>query len=203
MRLGITGYPFEKYVAEILQNQRFKTKTNQIIRGRCVTHEVDVVANNIKKQIYIECKYHNYQGKKCNVKTPLYVKARFMDIEEAYGKNLSLQFEGWLITNARFTADAVQYGHCVGLHLIGWDYPTSGSLKELIEISGLYPITCISDFTKSELRRLFSKNIVLCKSINDDPSILDQLRISFLRKNIILEQCQQLCRLFKENKDLE
>lgn len=203
MRLGITGYPFEKYFAEILNNQRFQTQTNQIIKGRCITHEVDIIAKDNKKNIYIECKYHNRQGKKCNVKTPLYVKARFLDIIEAQKSSTSAHSEGWLVTNTRFTSDAIQYSLCAGLHLIGWNHPINGSLQEQIEISGLYPITCIKDFTKAELLNLFARNIVLCKSISEDPTILDSLRISSPKKKSILQQCKTLCHIFNSKKNWE
>lgn len=199
MRLGITGYPFEKYFAEILSKKGFQSQTNQFIKGRCVTHEVDIVAKSDRKNIYVECKYHNRQGKKCNVKTPLYVKARFIDIQEAQ-TNI---FEGWLVTNTRFTSDAIQYGICAGLNLIGWDYPISGSLQEQIEISGLYPITCITDFTKTDLINLFARNIVLCKSIGEDPTLLDSMRMSLSKKNSILNQCKTLCHIFNVKRNSE
>lgn len=193
MRLGVTGYPFEKYFAEILRHQRFEVQNNQIIKGHCVNHEVDIVAKKNNKHIYIECKYHNFQGNKCTVKIPLYVKARFIDIIEKQQNMTAENFEMWLVTNTRFTSDALQYGNCAGLHLVSWDYPQNNSLKEQIEISGLYPITCITQFTKMELSRLFSNNIVLCKSIRDDPNILDQLRISAEKKSSIMNQCKALC----------
>lgn len=193
MRLGITGYPFEKYFAEIMRNKDFKSKNNQIIKGYCVEHEVDVIASKVNKIIFIECKYHNTQGKKCTVKIPLYVKGRFIDILEKQKKDSHVEYEMWLVTNTRFTTDAIKYGRCAGLHLIGWDYPPGNSLKEEIEISGLYPITCITEFSKKELEYLFSKNIVLCQSIHNSPSILNQLKISLNKKNSILNQCKILC----------
>lgn len=193
MRLGVTGYPFEKYFAEILHHQGFQVQNNQIIKGHCVNHEVDIVANKNNKHIYIECKYHNFQGNKCTVKIPLYVKARFIDIIEKQQNMAAENFEMWLVTNTRFTSDALQYGNCAGLHLVSWDYPQNNNLKEQIEISGLYPITCITQFTKMELSKLFSNNIVLCKSIRDDPHILDQLRISAEKKSSIMNQCKALC----------
>jgi hypothetical protein len=199
MRLGTTGYPFEKYVAEILRSKGFLTQTNQIIQGRCVSHEVDVIAKDKQKNIYVECKYHNHQGKKCDVKIPLYVKARFLDIQETEKNSLAAHFEGWLVTNTRFTTDATQYGLCAGLNLIGWNYPLHGNLQEQIEISGLYPITCITDFTKADLFNLFSRNIVLCKSISDDPRILETLRISFNKRKSILNQCEKLSAIFNSN----
>ncbi|MBI5448273.1 MAG: restriction endonuclease [Gammaproteobacteria bacterium] len=192
MRLGITGYPFEKYVAEIFRHKGYQSKNNQIIKGHCVNHEVDVVSNNKNKYIFIECKYHNFQGKKCELKIPLYVKSRFLDIAQEQKSILSENLEMWLVTNTRFTSDATQYGRCAGLHLMAWDYPAGNGLKEHVETSGLYPITCITQLTKSELAILFEKNIVLCQSILDDPSVLEKMRFSSERKASVVEQCRAL-----------
>src|SRR5664279_1454910 len=44
MMLGPTGYPFEDFVAKILQAFGYETKVRQILNGKCVTHEIDVIA---------------------------------------------------------------------------------------------------------------------------------------------------------------
>lgn len=44
MELGPSGFAFEKFFAEILNHQGYKTKIGQFLKGQCVTHEVDVVA---------------------------------------------------------------------------------------------------------------------------------------------------------------
>jgi len=51
MNLGPTGYPFEKYIAKVLNTYNFTTKTNQVLNGKCVFHEVDVW--RIKIMIFI------------------------------------------------------------------------------------------------------------------------------------------------------
>ena len=105
---------------------------------------------------------------------------------------LNVIIKKWLITNTRFTHDAIQYGLCVGLHLVGWDFPAKGSLKELIEFSGLYPITCITNFTKAEISRLLEKNIIICKTISNNINLLDELNIPKQRRESIIEQCHTL-----------
>lgn len=192
MQLGISGYPFEKYIAEILRHQGFQAQNNQIINGFCVSHEVDVVAKHRDQLIFIECKYHNRLGIKCDVKVSLYFKARFTDIEQGYKNQSNERLEGWLVTNTRFTDDAMKYGRCAGLHLIGWDYPVRDSLKEQIEISGLYPVTCITNFTKAEISQLLANDIILCKTIHNNHALLDQLRIPKARKDSIIRQCETL-----------
>lgn len=195
MQLGSSGYPFERYVAELFRQQGYFAENNQIIQGRCVTHEVDVVAERDNEKYFIECKYHNRGGLKCDVKVSLYFRARMLDISEQPDNHnhSATKVIGLLATNTRFSKDAMQYGRCTGLKLMGWDYPQVGSLKELIEVSGLYPITCIGNLTKGEISQLLSKQIVLCRSLMSNTHLLDKLKIPKLRKESILAQCHSLC----------
>ncbi|MDR3492120.1 MAG: restriction endonuclease [Gammaproteobacteria bacterium] len=193
MHLGVSGYPFEKYVSELMQCMGYKTITNIIIKGHCVNHEVDIIAKKDNTEIIVECKYHHRPGLKCDVTIALYFKARFIDIEQASEHTTEIKREGWLVTNTRFTSDAMQYGRCANLHLISWDYPERGSLQQIIDTAKLYPITCITNFTKAETNQLLDNNIILCKTIRDNPQLLDPLRIPSARKNAILQQCKQLC----------
>jgi hypothetical protein len=196
MELGPSGYPFEKYVAEILNRQGYKTKVGQIVQGHCVTHEVDVIAEKENDFIMIECKYHNLRGVFCDVKIPLYIQSRFKDLEKQWltlPKNASKNHKGWLITNTRFSSDAIQYGSCVGLKLIGWDYPIKGSLKEQIDSLGLYPITCLTSLTKIEKQRLLDTKIVLCSEILRNEKLLASHGVKPSRINTVMKEAQKLC----------
>jgi ATP cone domain/Restriction endonuclease len=197
MELGPTGYPFEKYISEILKYQGFKTTVGQIVQGSCVKHEIDVIAEKDEKHFMIECKYHNTRGIICNVKIPLYIQARFKDIEINW-KNLPGHAEkvhqGWVVTNTTFSEDAIQYGTCVGLNLIGWNFPKNGSLKEQIDDSGLYPITCLTTISTIEKQRLLDNNIVLAIEILKDPKLLFSIGISQSRSELILNETQSLCK---------
>jgi len=100
----------------------------------------------------VECKFHNRQGYKCDVKIPLYIKSRFEDVKKEWEKRKDHEskfHEGWVVTNTRFTEDAIQYGKCSGLKLIGWDYPQQGSIRDRINLSGLHPVTCLTSLTKA------------------------------------------------------
>lgn len=198
MELGPTGYPFEKFVGELLKNQGYKTEVGVLVQGHCVQHEVDVVAEKDHHQFMIECKYHSIQNNICNVKVPLYIQSRFLDIK----KNLVNQNEnpytfhqGWVVTNTRFSSEALQFGECVGLKLLSWDYPQYGSLKERISISGLYPITCLTTLTKSEKNMLLEENIVLCKQLCEHKTILNKIGISEIRIKKILHDAHSLCEM--------
>lgn len=44
MHLGPSGYPFEKFVGELFKAEGYDVKVGQILRGKCVNHEVDIIA---------------------------------------------------------------------------------------------------------------------------------------------------------------
>ena len=77
--LGPTGFPFEKFVAELFRRRGYTTKTNLHLRGRCISHEVDVLAIS-DKRIAMEVKFHNDMHIRSDVKAVLYVKSRFDDL---------------------------------------------------------------------------------------------------------------------------
>jgi Holliday junction resolvase len=196
MELGPSGYPFEKFIGEILKQQGYSVTVGVIVKGRCVYHEVDVIAEKDHHHFMIECKYHNQPGTVSNVKIPLYIQSRFKDIEQQWLQlpdHANKFHQGWVVTNTRFTDDAIQYGNCVGLHMMGWDYPRKHSLKAQIDMLELYPITCLSTLTKIEKQQLLDKNIVLCKEICDHEYHLSDIGIKPSRIPKILAEGHQLC----------
>jgi Restriction endonuclease len=184
--LGPTGFPFEEYVAEIFKSLGYTTLIDQRALGKCVEHEIDVVAwkDDLKtgSELHmVEVKFHNELGMKSDLKTALYVKARFDDIRGNvffYGNKQRTLTKGWLITNTKFSSRAVQYGECVGLSMIGWNYPKQGNLQDLIENAKLHPVTCLSSLPHQFLLELFKRKIVLCRDLKNDPSILKSIGLS-------------------------
>lgn len=189
--LGPTGFPFERFISAIFKHSGFKTEVSKIIPGKCVTHEVDVVAVKNEKTLIMECKFHSSEGKKTDVKVPLYIDSRFRDI-----KNLNATFkfdEGWVVTNTVFTEDAVVYAKCTGLHLLSWNLPKQNALRDRIDHTGLYPITVSTLLSSREKQFLLSRDIVLCKELINDKFYLDHLGISENRQKRILKEMEILC----------
>jgi hypothetical protein len=62
MDLGPSGFPFEQFVAEIFRAKGFETITDFIAGGECANHEIDIVAWNSQKLIFVEAKFHNEFG---------------------------------------------------------------------------------------------------------------------------------------------
>jgi uncharacterized protein YqgQ len=196
LELGPSGFAFEKLVAKILEFQGYRTKVGKIVQGNCVNHEIDVVAQNPTEYVMVECKFHNEAKRICDVKVPLYIHSRFMDVEKrrtALPKKDSKIHKGLIVTNTRFTIDAVTYGKCVGLKLISWDYPKNNSLKELIDKSGLHPITSLTKLSIAEKQKLLKMGKVLSSDICKNPSLLETIGVSSRRQKNILREAHDLC----------
>jgi len=196
--LGPSGFPFEKYIGAILTNEGFDTKVGVTVRGNCVNHEVSVVAQKDDKHFMIECKFHHRQGINCNVKIPLYIQSRFLDVEQQWVKRKGHEIkfhQGWIFTNTRFTSDAIKFGNCVGLQLVGWNYPKNGSLNQRIDESGLHPLTCLTTITNSEKQKLLNNGSVLCMELCNQPKLLKKVGINESRHKKILDEAHELCGL--------
>jgi Holliday junction resolvase-like predicted endonuclease len=194
--LGPTGFPFERFVAAILKFSGFSIEVGKTLNGKCVTHEIDVIANKNNETTIVECKFHKEQGLNCNIKIPLYINSRFKDVKTHWEKNNKTGnslTEGWVVTNTRFTEDAIKFGKCCGLYLLSWDYPKDDGLKDRIDRLGLYPITVSTLLTNREKQFLLNRNVVLCRDLIDDDFYLDSLGVSNIRKEKILNEMKQLC----------
>jgi Holliday junction resolvase-like predicted endonuclease len=190
MALGPSGYPFERIIAALFAKQNYYTEVGVNLQGACVGHEVDVIATRPGHRLFVECKYRNNHGNKCDVKVALYVHARAMDL----GKNADLEpfQEFWLATNAKFTRDAIQYGQCAGLKLLSWDYPERNGLRERIHLSQIHPLTCLTTLKVREKRDLLKRNIVLCTELAEKPHLLDSLRLKEAARRRVLREINDL-----------
>ena len=191
--LGPTGFPFENFIGAMMEYSGYKVEVGKILQGKCVHHEVDVIAIKNKQHIVAECKFHSEKRTTCNVKVPLYINSRYKDIIAQYKDTPLCPTEGWVVTNTRFTKDAVTYGACAGLYLLSWDYPKDNGLKDRIDRLGLYPITVSTLLTNREKQFLLSREIVLCRQLANDVFYLDHLGISETRKTKILAEASMLC----------
>jgi hypothetical protein len=196
MDLGPSGFPFERFVGRILEHDGYRVQVGVVVEGRCVKHEIDVVADRDLQHFLVECKYHNLPGRICDVKIPLYIQARFTDVLERWrGEpgNGHRFHQGWVVTNTRFSSDAWQYGQCVGLQLVGWDQPARGSLRDRIDRSGLYPLTCLGSLTKAEKERLLQQGLVLARDVAARPGALEEALVPAPRRARVLKEAAEVC----------
>jgi|TARA_R110000824_G_scaffold401771_1_gene615459 hypothetical protein len=192
---GPSGHPFEDFVSEIYRAEGWTVEDRKTIPGKCVSHEVDVYATRGKQTLAAELKYHNDPGYKTDVKVALYVKARFDDIWQCDpSKGIACPVDaGFLITNTKFTRDAIQYAHCAGLGLLGWTYPLHGNLYDRIVASGIYPVTALTLLKKAEKRLLIDQGIVTCHQVRMHKELLRELGITPERIGGILAEALTLC----------
>lgn len=196
MQLGPSGFPFEKFVSEILRAQGYLTEIGVFIDGHCVRHEIDVLAVKNGRRVMIECKYHNLNHSKSNVKVPMYIHSRFKDVEKVWPSENEYEIrfhEVWVVTNTRFTDDAVRYASCMQMKLIGWDYPHKGGLKDLTDSFHLYPLTTLTTLTKAEKQRLLEMKIVLCSELLRHEALLLQAGLTEERARRVIKEVKDLC----------
>ncbi len=155
LRLGPAGYEFEKFVARLLEEYGYRTRTNVMVEGECVEHEIDVIAEKNGQKYLIECKFHSipaYTG----LKEVMYTYARFLDTKVFSGV--------WLFTNTKFSDEAKEYAACRGVRLTGWRYPEGEGIESLLERKKLYPVTLLN-VEKHVIDRMVNARIVFCRDV--------------------------------------
>lgn len=197
--LGPTGFVFERFVGEIFKAQGYEVRTNMIIQGVCVDHEIDLIIEKEGKRFMVECKFHNAVGIKTDVRDALYTKARFEDLSAQWARAVrpELACNGvWLATNTQFTSKAIAYGLCAGVKLLGWAYPQHEGIADLIDSLGLHPVTAITGLTTAEKRHLIlDEGIILCRDLLKRKDLLEKLPITILEQEHVQEECKALCNL--------
>lgn len=168
MQLGPTGFPFEKLVGKLYETEGYRVEINQTRPGRCVDHEIDVVAHLEGKTTFVECKFHNVPGFFVDLKTSLYIKARSDDLANSrHAQSKHATFS--LITNTRFSSEALKFGTCSGIDLVGWTHPENGTgLTRRLERSGLIPLTALTSLPKRLAAQLMVQGTVTVRDLVDD-----------------------------------
>jgi len=195
LELGPTGYPFEKFIGKLFEADGYEAEVGIFIKGLCVQHEVDVVAEKGNKKFMVECKFHSDTRKKSDVKVALYIHSRFLDVSARWKQeenNSEMIYKGMVVTNTRFSEDAMQYGKCAGMKVVSWDYPRGNSLKDWIDRSGYHPITSLASLRKKEKQFLLENGIVLCRQLKESFRLLDELRLSNTRMKRIKRETLDL-----------
>jgi len=195
-RLGPAGFTFEHLIGEIFKEYGYSTKVHSILRGGCVSHEIDVIVTKGNDNYMIECKYHNIPGIYTGLREVLYTYARFLDLQDGYKKGFCRKFnQPWLVCNTKFSEDAIQYSNCKDMRLIGWNYPENQGLEYLIEKNKLYPITMLRDLDAESLEKLANVNLVLVKDLVRI-SVKELSEVTKINKNklkILSDEAREIC----------
>ena len=188
MNLGPSGYPFEDFIAKLLQTDGYHTKVRQILMGECITHEIDIIAERAGRSAAIEAKFHNSPGTRSQVQVALYTQARFEDIKEKNHID-----ETWIVTNTKTTQDVNIYAQCKNIKVMSWSYPEGKSLRDMIERARLHPITALTSINTAQKRILLNNHIILCKELCEDNSLIDMLYLSKNQKETVVDEVSYVC----------
>jgi hypothetical protein len=165
MLMGPSEFNFESFIARVLEENGYRIESlRSKIRGKCVDHEVDIVAISLhynNSRIMVECKYHNFRGTFTGIKESLYTHARFLDLRESNEIKFDKEM---LVSNTQISQDAVKYSSCVGQEVLSWRYPPERGLERLIEQKGLYPLT-ILHLSPSELYAFSKMGVLVARDI--------------------------------------
>lgn len=194
--LGPAGFFFEKYIARIFASEDYETKTNFSLQGKCVSHEIDILVKKNDNIAMVECKFHMGKDANSDVKVPMYILSRFNDIKERkydiFNKN-DLISKCWIVSNNRFTSDAIDFAKCSKLNLLSWNYPENNSLKTKNDLNLLYPITCLTTLSLSEKDKLLVMEIILVKEIINNSECLEKIGLTPNRIVNVLKEASELC----------
>lgn len=189
--LGPSGYFFEEFTARLFGALGYHTEFRQLPAGKCVNHEVDVIARKGKEKLMIECKFRNEPGDRCRIQTALYVYARFLDLRDGAKRYARKPFtQPCLVTNAKFSTDVITYAECMGMRLLGWRYPLKERLEYMIDRTRCYPISVIKMKHKT-LHTLLRAGFITVNDLPRTPKeLVEKTGISLSNAQRILKEAE-------------
>ena len=198
LELGPTGHPFEDFMSHLYRKEGWQVETRKIIQGKCVPHEIDFYASHPEQNIFLaaELKYHNDPSYKTDLKVALYVKSRFDDIFACDSTARACPIDrGLLVTNTKFTSEAIAYAECAGVELLGWGYPSDNNLFMRMSHARVYPVTALTSLSSAEKRLLIEHRVVAVDEVVQDRRLLDVLHLSSERVGELLAEADGLLSL--------
>ncbi len=193
--LGPAGFYFEKYVGRIFADHGYSTRTNITLQGRCVSHEIDVALQGNDGIGIVECKFHSRRESASDVKVPMYILSRYNDLKsrphKIFGDEDHIS-SCRIVTNNRFTADAIAFAGCSGLEVLSWDYPPGKNLRSMNDGRNLYPVTAMTTLTMAEKEFLLRSDFILARELSAESGALEHLEMPPGRIQRILEEASAL-----------
>lgn len=165
---------FEMFVQIILAHNGYEVSPNQLLKGKCVEHEVDAIARKDGKTFFVEAKHHFNYHALTGLDESRIARAVLEDVTEGFavGRN-DLRIDGAIIvTNTKFSEQAKRYGECRNILQIGWSSPENRGLQTMID-GKLYPLSCLKGLRSETRDSLVNSGIVLMKQLlEENPSEL-------------------------------
>lgn len=158
---------FEYFVGFLLQAEGYEVKMNRILQGRCVDHEIDVIASKDSEILYVEVKHHSQPHIYTGLDVFLEANSAFEDLVAGFNtaKNGTNFTKAYVIINTKISDHAKRYSSCQGIDSIAWKTPERGSLEDLIEKHRFYPITILKGLDNFSFTRLADNGIILLKQL--------------------------------------
>lgn len=158
---------FEIFIQKLLGEHDYEVTSNQIIRGKCVEHEVDGIVRKDGITYLLEVKHHYNYHTPTGLDESRIARATLEDVKEGFELKLNTlnANKSMIVCNTKYSGHAKQYGQCRNILQIGWSAPPHQGLQDLIEKKHLHPVTCLKGLTKEIKDKLISAEIVLMKQL--------------------------------------
>jgi len=158
---------FETYVRILLQEYGYTVTPNQIVQGKCVEHEIDGIAQKEGITYCVEIKHHKNYHTRTDMDPVRISRAVFEDITEGYvqGVNDVHIDRAMIVSNTKFSEQALQYADCRNIAHLGWNTPVDQDLPTMIMEKNAYPVTYLKELTRPIRKKLLSANILLLQDL--------------------------------------
>ena len=162
---------FELFIARLLEEEGYRVKRNIVLRGKCIDHEIDCIAEKDGDVLYVEIKHHLNPHVFTGVDVFLKSYAKFLDLREGYKiGNHKVNFSKILIVcSTKISDQALRYADCIKISYIAWKVPKKRSLEEIITEKKLYPITFLKSLRFEEQTKLSDNGFILLKDLIKTP----------------------------------
>jgi len=163
---------FERFIQLLLSEHGYEVTPNQIVRGRCVEHEVDAVARKNGKTFIVEVKHHFKYHTPTSLDVSRIARAVFEDVTEGHElglNNLKIDY-AMIVCNTKLSEHAKRYADCRGIRHIGWGSPPNRDLQTMIDEKKLYPITLLKGLNAETRNKLASNGVILLRQLTEKNS---------------------------------
>jgi len=160
---------FEHFIQLLLSEHNYEVTPNQIVKGRCVEHEVDAIARKNGKTCIVEVKHHHKYHTPTSLDVSRISRAVFEDVTEGYElglNNLKIDY-ALIVCNTKLSEQAKRYADCRGIRHIGWSSPPTHDLQTMIEEKKLYPITFLKGLNAKTRNKLLHNGVILLKQLTE------------------------------------
>ncbi|MEM7819455.1 MAG: ATP cone domain-containing protein [Candidatus Aenigmatarchaeota archaeon] len=181
---NLGSFNFEIYAKKILESHGYRCEWNKLINGKCVEHQVDIIAKK-DKLFLVECKHHINPHRFCGLGILLQVQARLEDIKDGFAENKNkYNFDfAWIFNNTKFSYHAKKYAEAKRIILTGWGYKKEYALENMAHSKKIYPVTILKA-APDIYKKLLDNEIITLQDLITNKDIEKKIRSSDL-SNII------------------